>query len=202
MAATLTRKYHPINPEVIDSPACTMPQYTGYDTKHLLVTGGGVLISHRDLDTLMENAVPWGRPGARIVRVPLAPIPDDAYGDRTVGYAPTAGGTWGGRCGSMIWVPDTDHCYADQARLLHALGGDRHYIQDTDHFDNDLARLTQAWWVNGIATRRNPATDGFYVECKQTMRHLGDCTALDLAWDWRDYAPWTDQGAGTQLVLF
>lgn len=199
-----TPKRWPINAEVIDSLACAMPQYAGYRTAFYLVEGSALSCSADTLDDLLDKAVPWARASSRIVRVPMIPYYDterdsgSGRSGRPVGSAPWAGGTWGGLCGATMWVTDPDLRYRDTFATLHGLGNG-HYMQDYTT-NGDISKM-QAWWVNGVAARK-PELDGFPVECRQTRRHDGLCTALDIEWDWRDYAPYADLGAGRQIALF
>lgn len=196
-----TPKRWPINTEVIDSPACAMPEFADYRRAYYLVDGSWVACSADTLDELLTIAVPWAGKGSRIVRVPMIPYYDSIDGDsgRPIGTSPWAGGTWGGRCGSTRWVTDPNFRYRDTYATLHALSNSGGAMQGgTTNYD---VGTLQAWWSNGIAARK-PALDGFKVECLQRMRHDGLCAALDIDWNWRDYAPWTDRGNDTQISLF
>lgn len=205
--ATLTRtepKRWPINSEVIDSPACAMPQYAGYRRAFYLMDHSSASCSADTLADLLVKGVPWARESSRIVRVPMIPYYDhdsrEPGSSRPVGSTPWAGGTWGGRCGSTIWVTDPDRRYRDAFATIHALGGGSG-MQDDPLATYNVDKL-QAWWVNGSA-ERHEHLDGFHVECQQMRREHGPlCTALDIEWNWRDYAPWTDQGHNTQITLF
>lgn len=199
-----TPKRWPVNPEVIDSPACAMAEFADYKRAYYLVEGSHVAVSARTLDDLLDKAVAWARPSSRIVRVPVIPYYSEDPKDaslRSVGTAPIPGGGWGGECGAMLWVRDPQGTYAAPRRMLRGLGADVTYIQDHPGSGYDVSKL-QAWWVNGIADRK-PDLDGFKVQCAQKRRNHGPlCNALDFEWNWRDYAPFTDQGCGTQITLF
>lgn len=204
---TLTRtpKRWPVNTEVIDSPACAMPEYATYRRHYWLVSGATALSAAKTLDKVIDSATIWADRHSRIVRVPVIPYydleaPDGESGrSRPVGTSRWAGGTMSGRCGSTMWVHDADRHYQSAFRALAGLDDSVTYFQSgTTNYN--VSKL-QAWWINGIADR-HPHLDGFPVECMQERRHIGLCTALDLAWDWRDYSPWTDMGHDTQMSLF
>lgn len=199
-----TPKRWPIHPEVIDSPACAMPQYATYPTRYFLVSGSTIEVSADTLDEILDKGTVWARPGSRIVRVPLVPYFETLTGaaqHRAVGKPAAPGGTWSGHCGSAIWVNDA-HDLIAAFRVMHALGDPARYIQDfVGQPSGYMVDTLQAWWVNGCADN-HPELDGFFIECFEPHRHLGPCTALDRNWNWRDYAPWTDQGHNTQLSLF
>lgn len=206
LAPTAPKRW-PINPEVIDSPACAMPQYATYRRHYWLVSDSYREAAAETLDALVAKAAPYARENSRIVRVPVVPHYDqhrnhNGQRDRVhpVGSAPWPGGTWTGRCGSTIWVPDPDRRYRETFATLRALGV-RLAMQHEPLANRDVS-LMQAWWLNGVATRHEPVLDGFWVECTQERnKHRSLCSALDLTWNWRDYAPWTDEGHNTQLVL-
>lgn len=189
----------PINTEVIDSPACAMAEFADYPRAYYLVSGSCVEVSATTLDDLLDQGISWARESSRIVRVPT--IPYYAGETRAVGSAPTPGGGWAGECGAMLWVRDPHGTYAAPRRMLRSLGADVTYIQDHPGSGYDVSKL-QAWWVNGIADRK-PALDGFKIQCEQKRKGHGPlCTALDLEWDWRHYAPYTNEGHGVQMSLF
>lgn len=199
--ATLPSTRWSINPEVIDSPACSMPEYAGYRTRYYLVSGSTVSTAADTREDILDRAKIWATRSARIVRVPVVPY-YDALNDpnekgRAVGRPAWTGGTWGGKCGSAIWVHDTDRRYQRSFRALRALGSNECYMQ-SGTVNYDVATL-QAWWINGISDRY-PALDGFWLECRQAHKHLGPCAALDRTWNWRDYAPWCEHD--TQPYLF
>lgn len=197
-----TPKRWPINTDVIDSPACAMAQFADYPTHYYLTTGSIADCSAPTLDELLAKGVPWARRGSRIVRVPMVPYYEDREGSgRPVGSAPISGGGPNGECGASVWVRDPEGHYARPRAVLKALGAPVDYIQDRplDRWDT---RLLQAWWVNGIAAKK-PALDGFWVTCERSRAEHGEmCGALDFEWNWRDYAPWHNQGHDTQLDLF
>lgn len=195
-------KRWPINTEVIDSPACSMPQFADYPTNYFLVSGTIAETSAATLTEVLDKGVPWARQSSRIVRVPMVPYYEGRErSGRAVGSAPTPGGGWGGECGATLWVRDPHGTYAAPRRMLRSLGADVSYIQDHPRDTYDVCKL-QAWWVNGIADNKD-TLDGFWVTCDQQRRSHGpQCTALDFDWNWRDYAPWTDQGHDTQISLF
>lgn len=195
-----------ITTDVIDSPACAMPQYATYRRHYWLVTGSHLLTSAETHDEIVEKAKIWADRSSRIVRTPAIGYYDamrhepNSPGIRPVGTAPWAGGTWSGRCGSTIWFHDPDRTWQKAMRFLRALNeNEGRYLQEGASGYN--VSTLQAWWINGIADRE-PMLDGFPIECQQKSRHTGLCSALDQTWDWRDYAPWTDQGHDTQLDLF
>lgn len=211
-ATTATRTHEPkrchVNLDVIDSPACAMPQYATYRRHYYLVSGSCLLTGAETLDDIVDKGRAWADERSRIVRIPAIPYYDERRKPdgvrenvRPVGRASWAGGTWGGNCGSAIWVTDPTHTYRNTFAALHALNPDgNRYMQDGPLANADTGML-QAWWTNGVADRHD-TLDGFWVECQQPRRtHLGLCTGLDLTWNWRDYAPWTDQGHNTQLAL-
>lgn len=192
-----------LHPEVIDSPACAMSQYADYRTAFYLVSGFYPLTTADTYEEILDKGRIWADRSSRIVRVPMIPYYDareeEKY-SRPVGTPPAAGGTVAGMCGATLWVRDTDRAYRDTYSVLHALGGSSS-MQDTILHGYNVSTL-QAWWVNGIAAR-HPTLDGFHVECEQKRREHGPlCAALDIEWDWRDYAPFTDQGHDTQIALF
>lgn len=180
---------------VLDSPACTMPEYADYPRHCYLVEGSTVLVKASTAEEVIAKATPYrSHTSARIVRVPVN------YDGRAVGLPAAPGGTWGGRCGSALWIHDVDRHFQRTFQTLRALDPSLWSIQP-GHLDNHRCLTSQAWWINGVADR-HPEIDGFWVECRHPYRHLGNCEALGREWDWRDYAPYTDRGHNTQLALF
>lgn len=108
------------------------------------------------------------------VLVRRAVMPDGEF--ETVG--PWVGGTWSGYCGSTFWVDDPEF----------------HLTYDQGSTSNSLTHTTQAWhshWVLQdssyfpIENRAEQAFGGFRIECRQKMRHKGQCSEGPWTWDWR-----------------
>lgn len=190
---------YPVDPEVIDSPACSMPQYAGYPTKFFYVGSSAYpAVSADTYQQILAHAQGvHGRTqqGYRIVRVPIAP------NGKPVGFR-QSDKVWVGQCGSHIWFVDQDRSYQQFFKVMRALGDGTRYIQ-TGSLSSSVG-TSQAWWINGVSDK-HPELDGFYVECsKKTTRsrHEGLCGDAMFEWDWRDYCPWTDQGHLVQPTLF
>lgn len=90
------------------------------------------------------------------------------------------GGTWGGKCGSTVWmIDDTD---LSPARFLNALGNRRidpcEVLGLNSHPSDDHSA---AWWVNGSRGPKD-GWDGFRTHCDQTYRHDGPCRNGRYVW--------------------
>lgn len=184
------------------SPACDMAQYATYPTGFAVASGTTLMCTAGNEDEIREKALTWGRDRDHsIIEYPLAPFrlsPTDAL--RGVGTAVTPGGNWSGTCGSTVWVPEPDEAVVHAIKVMRALG-DRDASFQHGRPQNHRALMSQAWLLNGAA--KASAAPGIYLECTQRYRHLGECghdNALDLSWNWRDYAPY--DSAREQLVLF
>lgn len=196
-------KRWPINTTVLDSPACSVPEFADYPTRLFLVTGSSVQVAADTIEEMLDKGKSWAHEGSRIVRVPVVPYYEkkESGSGRTVGSSPIAGGGWGGECGATLWVQADKFADVIEARrMLRALGGPASYIQDNPGSGYDVSTL-QAWWVNGLVDNKD-GLDGFWLQCEQKRKgHNELCSALDIEWDWRRYSPYTDEGHDTQLTL-
>lgn len=123
--------------------------------------------------------------GERIIAEHIAPD-----GVRVV-TEPWAGGTWSSMCGSTCWVLDPDDVVKHIEGVLAALGGALPQAQ-TGRAEHQVS-LTQSLWITGRRTREEHGWDGFRVECEQSMRHDGPCSAMTWRWDARARTPLAGQ---------
>ena len=90
---------------------------------------------------------------------------------------PWAGGTWGGQCGSSIWIDDPE--------------GHISYLQDGWPGHERSTQAQHANWVDGSEWFLERKPDrvwawGVRVVCLEPTRHEGSCHEGPWRWTWRD----------------
>lgn len=170
---------HPLPPV----SSVEVPGYPAhYATRHLLSDGGSryAMVSGDSLEDLIARTGPWIE-SCRDPRILVETIAPDGLPVTTQRWA---GGTWGGRCGSSVWVlgEHTDPSRIETFRIMNALhpqNTTREEILGLDRISHDDGH-TAAWWVNGIAARHG--LDGFRASCPQPFRHDADCRNGRYTW--------------------
>jgi len=112
---------------------------------------------------------------------------------------PCPGGTWGGHCGSSLWIDDPEFAIAFEQERRYAPDGiytsQRHHI----HY----GERTNPYFQDFTKAKR-----GFRVGCELAHRHLGPCRAGE--WEWtheltdaqlHNLAISSPRGAQLQLTL-
>lgn len=135
-----------------------------------VVREGHTWISSGEIEEYaLIKAAPFVR---RYVLPPLAEQVELAPDDRMVICPPWSGGTWGGGCGSQLWIDDPEY-HID-------------FVQERVY---DNVRTTQMWHHHRFEgnpwQQRYDAKDllGFRVECEGRHRHDGPHRAGPFVWE-------------------